>query len=99
MSIRDKIKEINARVQSYAGRLPPGLRLVLGILLISGGILGFLPILGFWMIPVGISVAALDAVPLYRIVRYGRAEARKIRMREQRAEVTARAGRKRDRNG
>ncbi|MFN3210568.1 MAG: hypothetical protein ACE369_16510 [Roseovarius sp.] len=47
-------------------RVPPGLRLVLGILLIMGGMLGFLPILGFWMIPLGIAVAALDIVPAWR---------------------------------
>ncbi|WP_340689126.1 hypothetical protein [Salipiger bermudensis] len=46
--------------------MPPGLRLVLGLLLIIGGILGFLPILGFWMIPLGFAVAMLDLVPLYR---------------------------------
>ncbi len=47
-------------------RVPPGLRLVLGILLIIGGIFGFLPVLGFWMIPLGVAVAALDIVPLWR---------------------------------
>ena len=44
--------------------VPRGLRLVLGLLLIGGGVLGFLPILGFWMIPLGIAVAALDVRPL-----------------------------------
>jgi len=46
--------------------IPPGLRLALGIVLIIGGIFGFLPVLGFWMIPLGISVAALDIRPLWR---------------------------------
>ena len=46
--------------------LPPGLRLVVGLLLICGGVLGFLPVLGFWMIPVGVMVASLDVVPLWR---------------------------------
>jgi len=46
--------------------VPPGLRLVLGLLLIAGGILGFLPVLGFWMIPLGVIVAGLDLVPLWR---------------------------------
>ncbi|MEL7256844.1 MAG: GNAT family N-acetyltransferase [Pseudomonadota bacterium] len=49
--------------------MPPGLRLVFGLLLIIGGIFGFLPILGFWMIPLGIGVAALDVMPLYRRLR------------------------------
>lgn len=36
------------------------IRLVLGVLLVIGGILGFLPILGFWMIPLGIIVLSVD---------------------------------------
>lgn len=47
-------------------KVPPGIRFFLGILLIIGGVFGFLPILGFWMIPLGIAVAALDVRPLYR---------------------------------
>jgi hypothetical protein len=41
-------------------RVPPGFRLLLGLLLIVFGIFGFLPILGFWMLPLGVVVAALD---------------------------------------
>lgn len=47
-------------------RVPPGGRLVIGLLLIVGGIFGFLPILGFWMLPLGIAIAAMDIKPLYR---------------------------------
>lgn len=50
-------------------RVPPGLRLVLGIVLIVGGIFGFLPVLGFWMIPLGLAVAGLDILPLWRALR------------------------------
>jgi hypothetical protein len=58
------------RVQLWSGRrLPPGLRLIVGILLIGGGVLGFLPLLGFWMIPLGIAVAALDVLPVLRWLR------------------------------
>ncbi|XDA97084.1 hypothetical protein AB1M95_13265 [Sulfitobacter sp. LCG007] len=55
-------------------RVPPGVRLPLGILLIIGGIFGFLPVLGFWMIPLGVAVAALDVMPLWRrlLGRFGR---------------------------
>lgn len=49
--------------------VPPGLRLVLGLLLIAGGVLGFLPVLGFWMIPLGIAVALLDIRPVWRALR------------------------------
>lgn len=36
------------------------IRLPLGIVLILAGIVGFLPILGFWMIPLGLMVVAKD---------------------------------------
>lgn len=35
-------------------------RTALGILLILGGILGFFPVLGFWMIPLGLVILAAD---------------------------------------
>lgn len=36
-------------------------RTIVGILLIIGGVLGFLPILGFWMIPLGFVVLSVDS--------------------------------------
>jgi hypothetical protein len=47
-------------------KLPFGLRTLFGLLLVVGGILGFLPILGFWMIPLGVALIALDVPPLRR---------------------------------
>ena len=44
--------------------IPWGLRSVAGLLLIVGGIFGFLPVLGFWMIPMGCVLIALDIPPL-----------------------------------
>jgi len=41
------------------------LRILLGIALIIGGILGFLPIVGFWMLPLGIVVLSMD-IPMVR---------------------------------
>lgn len=46
--------------------LPPGVRFVLGLFLMAGGVLGFLPILGFWMFPLGLGFVALDIPPLRR---------------------------------
>lgn len=46
-------------------RLPPGVRTLVGILFMIGGILGFLPVLGFWMLPLGAAFIALD-VPFAR---------------------------------
>jgi hypothetical protein len=41
-------------------RVPPGLRLLLGIVLMIGGVFAVLPVLGLWMLPLGFAVAALD---------------------------------------
>ena len=35
-------------------------RTILGVLLMVGGILGFLPVLGYWMLPLGLSLLAVD---------------------------------------
>jgi hypothetical protein len=39
---------------SWAVQAPAPLRWSVGLLLIAGGTLGFLPVLGFWMIPLGV---------------------------------------------
>ncbi len=36
------------------------LRKTVGILLVIGGVLGFLPVLGYWMIPLGLALLAVD---------------------------------------
>lgn len=38
------------------------LRIPLGILLVLGGIFSFLPVLGIWMLPLGLLLLALDLV-------------------------------------
>ncbi len=35
---------------------PYAVRLVIGALLILGGLFGFLPVLGFWMVPLGLFI-------------------------------------------
>ena len=37
-----------------------GLRIGLGIALVVGGMFGFLPVLGFWMVPLGLAVLSID---------------------------------------
>ncbi|MDD9909977.1 MAG: hypothetical protein OXR62_09820 [Ahrensia sp.] len=44
-------------------------RLIVGVLLIFGGALGFLPILGFWMIPLGLVVLSQDFPAVRRFQR------------------------------
>jgi hypothetical protein len=41
------------------------IRIGIGILLVAFGLLGFLPVLGFWMIPLGLLVLSVD-VPIVR---------------------------------
>jgi hypothetical protein len=46
--------------------VPTGVRSALGVVLIVAGVFGFLPVLGFWMIPLGATFIALDIPPLRR---------------------------------
>ena len=46
----------------------PVIRIVLGCLLLIGGFLWFLPILGAWMLPLGLLVLAVD-IPMARRLR------------------------------
>ena len=57
-----------ANFAGYKISLPghPLLRILLGLVLIVGGVLGFLPILGFWMVPLGIVILSVDLPPVRR---------------------------------
>jgi hypothetical protein len=46
-----------------------GARIALGVLLSIGGLLGFLPILGFWMLPLGLLTLSVDLAPMRRLRR------------------------------
>jgi hypothetical protein len=46
-----------------------GLRICIGALLIVFGILGFLPVLGFWMIPLGLLVLSYEFATVRRYRR------------------------------
>lgn len=45
------------------------LRRSVGTLLVIGGILGFLPVLGFWMLPLGLALLAVDSPIARRLHR------------------------------
>ncbi len=51
------------------------LRIPLGIVLVLGGIFSFLPVLGIWMLPLGLLVLAIDIPalqgPINRLVLWG----------------------------
>ena len=44
-------------------------RIALGVALVLGGIVGFLPILGFWMIPLGLFVLSFELASVRRLRR------------------------------
>jgi hypothetical protein len=48
-------------VRSPSSRM---VRLPVGIALTAGGVVGFLPVVGFWMLPVGLALIAKDIPPL-----------------------------------
>ncbi len=50
-------------IGSFRMKLPESrwLRTLIGVLLVCGGILGFLPVLGFWMVPLGLLVLSHDS--------------------------------------
>lgn len=59
------------RIGSRLFRLPqsPSLRIALGLGLVAGGVLGFLPVLGFWMLPLGLLVLSKDLTSVRRLRR------------------------------
>ena len=71
------------RLGSHRVHLPRSrpLRILLGGGLILGGVLGFLPVLGLWMLPLGAAVLSIDVPPIRRLRRrtevwWGRSGAR-----------------------
>jgi hypothetical protein len=61
MAFRQKIKAFKERVM----HLPKPVRIVVGALFVLFGLVGFLPILGFWMVPLGVAILAID-IPIVR---------------------------------
>ncbi len=58
------------KLGSYTFTLPDWApaRIAIGVLFIILGFLGFLPVLGFWMIPLGVAILAYD-IPYVRLLR------------------------------
>lgn len=57
-----KIKIGNNHVSLPRSRI---VRIAIGVAMIAGGLLGFLPVVGFWMIPLGLLVLSVD-LPMVR---------------------------------
>ena len=68
MAIADQPSDLKQKIAHWSygilawgdRRLPPIVRSFVGLLLMVGGVFGFLPIVGFWMFPLGIAFIALD---------------------------------------
>jgi fatty acid desaturase len=73
-------QRLNFKLDQWSGKLPSWLgralswlrspsgrwvRIPVALLLIAGGFVGFLPVLGFWMVPLGLLLLALD-IPFLR---------------------------------
>jgi purine-cytosine permease-like protein len=58
---------IKIKLGNYHLHLPRSriVRVIIGISLILGGLLGFLPVLGFWMVPLGLLILSVD-LPIVR---------------------------------
>lgn len=58
------------KIGSYTFTLPDWApaRIAVGLLFIIFGFLGFLPVVGFWMIPIGLAILAYD-IPRVRLWR------------------------------
>ena len=56
------------RIANHSLKVPgsPRARRLLGIALIVGGILGFLPVVGFWMVPLGLIILSIDSARVRR---------------------------------
>ena len=52
------------RPSARLGRIP------VGVVMVFGGVLSFLPILGIWMLPLGLMLLAIDFPPLQRPVAW-----------------------------
>jgi len=56
-------------IYSWALQAPPPLRWGVGLLLIVGGAFGFLPVLGFWMVPLGVLLLAVGSPKLREMTK------------------------------
>ena len=60
-TIRQRIAAYTYRTLRWGrDHVAPGIRSLIGVGFMVGGVFGFLPILGFWMLPLGAAFIALD---------------------------------------
>ena len=61
MSFRQNIKTFREKIS----RLTTPVRIIAGVLFVLFGLVGFRPILGFWMVPLGLAILAID-IPIVK---------------------------------
>jgi len=93
-SIVDEPRDKRAKIRIGRHFIPmPGTRRqrrLLGAGLCTGGVLGFLPVVGFWMLPLGLVVLSLDSPRVRRLrrqlkVRWARRKTQALQPKEKRA--------------
>ena len=63
-SLQQRLPAWACRVLHWMRKSSFWVRLPLALLLMACGVFGFLPILGFWMLPLGLILIAQDIAPL-----------------------------------
>lgn len=66
LRFQDRVRRLFSRENLPKSRAA---RITMGVALVIGGVAGFLPILGFWMIPVGLAILAIDIPAVRRFTR------------------------------
>ncbi len=66
LTLKQRITVITYRTLKWGrDHVAPGVRSLVGMGFMIGGVFGFLPVLGFWMFPLGVAFVAMD-IPLTR---------------------------------
>jgi hypothetical protein len=71
---RENFEALPHQIREWAHRQPKPARMSIGVALVFGGFLGFLPILGFWMVPLGLIILSVDFPVIRRVGRRARAK-------------------------
>ena len=60
-SLTQRVAVISYRILKWGrDHVPFGIRSLVGVLFMVGGVFGLLPLLGFWMFPLGLALVAMD---------------------------------------
>lgn len=62
--LSDRLPWIGGWLRHLQSRRAALIRIPLALLLMVGGVVSFLPVLGIWMLPLGLMLLAIDVVPL-----------------------------------